>query len=144
MWYVRNMIFDFRVQHECRAPFAEPDPFHLTATENIPHLIRSYVDDHGRFMFREFQHQFLTDINCAIGHIYRLGKNPPQLKRVTSTEMYNKHGHCSACAIEKEAEFPGQCPTCAVTVSQTKVLSFSSLTRGNSSMERRRRQWFYA
>ncbi len=80
-----------------------------------------FIDSKGCFKFREFMHQLLVDLNVAVQNIFKRGANPSRLKQVTSTEAYNAN-YCKNCvrARGSEFEFPGQCSTCAVTVSQTK------------------------
>jgi hypothetical protein len=102
------------------------DPFHLTATGNVPEWMNKYFDKSCKFMYHQFMLDFLDAVHACIEKIFKIGKNPINLKRgTTNLEYVSDELRCQKCrknrAECKSLQPFEQCEKCVVTISQTKM-----------------------
>jgi hypothetical protein len=121
-----DLTVEFEGFEEPSFQVVDGDPFHLSATGNVPEWIKKYFGKKGKFIYHQFTSDFLDATHSCIENIFGKLPNPINLLRgTTNLEFASDIHRCEKCMNNnrdtKSLRPFEQCEKCAVTVSQTKM-----------------------
>ena len=99
----------------------EEDPFTLKKAISLPLYMEQFFNE-NKFGYHKFMLFLLATVEKAVKEIFEEGRNPPNLKCVTTNkEWIDGNTPCKGvCKKMLESNDFEQCEQCAVTVSKTK------------------------